>query len=329
MRPVVVLPPGSPGTIPIPRANAESPPTPPTDDAARSDPHTAAPNSAQARSRAPRPARPPVSTPPAPRSPWVRRRALRLWRRLRTVALAGAVGLLAGLVVLMLAGWAMVRGSPTWWRQVDPSDPRTIAWAEAVHRAVGQHLTERRTADPSRNPDDPDAPRWQSEPWSVRLEPHDANAWLNVELPRWLNASGDGHAWPNAFSQLQVEFREDQLFIGVRVEADGRSQVLSASLRPEVRADGSLWVPADWVHIGRLPIPAPWVLGEAEQRLPDLVPDELRRLPETRAMLRAFAGEHAIVQEPIVRLPDDRYVRLLNIRARHGRLEITCRTEAR
>ncbi len=327
---------------------------PPTDDAARSDPGRPAPRrrwdvrqstgpawlitcaGAAARAHAHIRARLLRDTPghgSAPHGVRGRRvRTLRAWRRVRLIAVTAAVALIAGACVLVLAGWAMVRGSPTWWRQIDPDDPRTIAWAETVHRAVGQHLTERRTGDQAHAASyvpESGGSRWQSEPWRVSLEPQDANAWLNVELPRWLNATGDGTGWPKAFSQLQVEFRDGHLYIGVRVEADGRSQVLSASLRPEVREDGSLWVPADWVHVGRLPVPAAWVLGEAEQRLPDLVPDELRRLPETRAMLRAFAGEHAIVQEPVVRLPDDRYVRLLSIRSRNGRLEVTCRTEAR
>lgn len=255
-----------------------------------------------------------------------RARALRWLRRVRLLLITTGIGLGAGAVVLTLAGWAMVRGSPPWWRQIDTDDARTIEWAEAVHRAVGQHLTERRDGDVAER--GPGEPRWQSEPWRVALRPMDANAWLNIELPRWLEASGEAAGFgPGGFSQLQVEFRDGLVHVGVRVETEGRLQVLSATLRPRVADDGALWVPADWVHVGRLPVPAGWVLDEAEARLSDVVPDEVRDLPEMRAMLRAFAGERAIVREPLVRLPDGRRVRLLDVRPRDGLLEVTCRTE--
>ena len=99
------------------------------------------------------------------------------------------------------------------------------------------------------------------------------------------------------------------------------------TLDPQIREDGSLWMPARWVSVGRLAVPGDWVIDHADRRRDQFIPEDLKDLPETAAMFRAFAGEAPIATDAVVTLGDGRVVRLLEMRPADGRLELTCRTE--
>lgn len=256
----------------------------------------------------------------------------RQWgRRLVLIAIWSAIGLsLLGVTLWMVLG-SMTSSAPAWWRHTDASAPHTIERAMILENAIASHLSLRRdsASDLSYSATGSVPEGWRSDPWSVALKSEDANAWLNVRLPVWLAGENEHFEWPEEVSDLQVHFDAPHVRLGAKVRVRGSEKFLSATLTPDLREDGSLWVKADWVHLGRLPIPASWVLGEAEARVDDIIPDELRTLPEARSFFRVMAGEEPVAERPVVRLPDRRLVRLLRLQAERGWVEITCITELR
>ncbi|MEZ6242510.1 MAG: hypothetical protein R3B57_05645 [Phycisphaerales bacterium] len=234
-------------------------------------------------------------------------------------------------IALLLAGsWiivgSMTRAAPAWWRRIDPDDIKTVQRANDLEGAISHHISMVRPGS-TEQPDGGPPGVWRTEPWTVAMRAEDANAWLNVRLPVWMARENERFEWPEEMSDLQVHFDAPLIRIGAKVYADGREHYLSATLTPELREDGSLWVKADWVHVGRLPIPASWVLGEAEARAEDLIPEELRDVPQARTFFRIVAGEEPMAERPVVRLPDNRRVRLVALKAEKGWVAITCRTE--
>ena len=252
-------------------------------------------------------------------------------RRLILILVWGLILLaLLGVTAWMVIG-SMTGSAPAWWRRTDPSAARTIERAMMLENAIASHLSLRRDSASdlvyTATGEVPEG--WRSDPWSVALKSEDANAWLNVRLPVWLAGENEHFEWPEEVTDLQVHFDAPHVRLGAKVRVRGTEQFLSATLTPELREDGSLWVKADWVHLGRLPIPASWVLGEAESRVDEIIPDELRSLPQAQSFFRVMAGEEPVAERPVVRLPDRRLVRLLRLEADRGWVEITCQTELR
>lgn len=238
--------------------------------------------------------------------------------------IATGVVTIALVSVAALCAYSLTRGVPPWWRQVRKDDHAT---AEAVEHGVINQLSHVRPTDKEFTPREGQS--WQSEEWSVSIKASDANAWLNARLPRWLANREPPVKWPDEISELQVEFDDGRIWIGARLTKGDRQQVLAASLRPELREDGSLWIPADGLELGALPIPQSWVLDRIRDARGELFPESVSELPEARDMFDAFAGKKAIVTEAIVRLEGGRRVRLLKFAARNGRLDMTFRTEKR
>ncbi|MEN0019352.1 MAG: hypothetical protein AAF747_00550 [Planctomycetota bacterium] len=246
-------------------------------------------------------------------------------RRLRRWAIASAVLLLAGTSVAVVFTRALVRSAPPWWRSVDAQDPRVADLAVRLENAVVTHLTSARPTASGLAADEP----WRSEDWSVAIGAPEVNAWLNARLPSWLASNTDFDQWPDELDDVQVEFRDGLVRVGVLVRAGAAQQVLSADLRPSVRPDGSVWLPAEWIHIGRLPVPASWVLGDAEEDGREYIPEPLLASGDAGDMFEVFEGLAAAGTEPIVSLGDGRQVRLLDVEPRDGRLVLTLRTERR
>jgi hypothetical protein len=199
-------------------------------------------------------------------------------------------------------------------------DPATINLAVNVENALINHVNEHKPVP--RGPGEP----WLSDPWKIRIDSSEANAWLNVRLPMWLNNQQEKFHWPRNMSDLQVDFADQQITVGARVRSGDRHQVLTATLEPRLEKDGQLWLPASWVNLGRLAVPASWVLERAKSGAAEYVPTDLRKLDETQRLFRAFEGLEPIANTFLFRL-DDRKVRILEIRAEAGVLEITCQTE--
>lgn len=246
-------------------------------------------------------------------------------RRLRRLFLISATIVISVVAVLVLLGISLTNARPLWWRSVNAGDPKTIALAEEIESAVTRQLSLHRETDTS--PIAAGGPRWRSREWSVSISASDANAWLNARLPRWLANRADEIRWPREIAEVQVDFDNGKIAVGARVVASGREQVLSATLVPEIHADGSLWTSATWLHAGQLPVPASWIIARLLDPARSVLPEEIRDIPEARDMFEAFDGRGALITTPVVKLGDGRRVRLLKVRPRDGRLEMTCRTE--
>ncbi len=234
------------------------------------------------------------------------------------------LGTTIGLVALALS-----QERPSWWRSVNAHDPEVIAIAESLENAVATLLTQARPPG-----EDGDATR----PWTVRIAAADVNAWLNARLPTWMESREDvKFEWPDSLQELQIDFRDGLIHVGARVSAAKRvdpdtrtGNYFSAAIAPQFRGDGSLWMPAKWVALGRLSVPASWMLREPEEiARTDRVPGELAAMPETRQVLAAFAGRLPALTNPTIKLGDGRRVRILAMTAADGRLAITCQTMLR
>ena len=259
---------------------------------------------------------------PAPTLARVRTRRppyFQLPRSARRLVIGGAIGVVLGACVGVLIAFTLVRSSPSWWRTILREDPATVELARQVEHDLIHHINEHRPA--------PGAPgeAWRSEPWTILIDAAGANAWLNVRLPLWLANQQEEFHWPRNMSDLQVDFDDNEITIGARVRSGDRFQVLTASLHPRIERMGRVWVPASWVNLGRLSVPASWVLERARSGTAEYIPPKLRNLEQTQRLFRAFQGLEPITDRSVFSLSGN-HVRILDIRARAGELEITCET---
>ncbi|MCC6320678.1 MAG: hypothetical protein IT438_04485 [Phycisphaerales bacterium] len=253
-------------------------------------------------------------------------------RRLLVAAVFIVIALLtAGALVAL----ALTQERPTWWRQIDPASPDTLSVAHAVENGMATALTQVR-------PEAPAAPAG-SEPWKVFITTDQANAWLSARLRGWLEdqaaregagvGGGRGVKWPAEVGTPQVSFERGIIRIGAMVERSTTSggprlQALSAVLRPDVRADGSFWCTASSVSIGRLPVPASWVLKPRASGLSSPAATSQSVPSQFSRVMDALAGRGPLLGSAIIRLADGRRVRILELDPQPGRLVITCRTES-
>ncbi len=251
-------------------------------------------------------------------------RAPRSW--LRRWGVAGLFVLIVVGTTISLVCVALSQERPTWWNSVNSKDPEIVAIAERLENAVATILTQAR---PPTDDGDP------AKPWTVRIAAADVNAWLNARLPTWMESREDvKFEWPESLQELQVDFRDGMIHVGAkvsaarRVEPDTRTgNYFSAAVAPQFKADGSLWMPAKWVAMGRLTLPASWMLSEPDDvASADRVPDEIAELAETKQVLAAFAGRQAAMLNPTIKLGDGRKVKVLAMTAADGKLAITCQT---
>jgi hypothetical protein len=289
------------------------------------------------------------------------RLALTVWRAagarprlLRRIAIAFALILTTLGVLIAFIVVSLLRTDPGWWRSMPP-----LAITEDTGNRVQNELT---TLITSARPFNDDG---RSVPWGMAINPEQANAWLNTKLRDWVRSrgianedyeprisaettttsaagAGEGEVgeegeWIDQIREVQVDFNGSRIAIGARINHQGAERVFSATLIPQVREDGSLWMLAQHVQIGRLSVPASWILpGAADQargeaRIVTASQNEdvdLTRLPEAQVMFEAFSGRQPMIDTPILRLPDGRRVRLLSLTTRDdGMLIVTCRTE--
>jgi len=216
----------------------------------------------------------------------------------------------------------MVRVAPSWWRPIDPHDPQTIARAERLESAVAGalHRTDREP-DPDATPE-----LWVSEPWGFAISQEHASAWLHVRLPRWVENKSESGRWPESIREVQVAFEDGLIRVGARLMDDGEQRLLSATIRPSLREDGSLWLKVEQARLGRLPLPSEWILSGALDQMraaaTDTGEDEL--LP---ALIEVLASIRPLSEDAIISLGDGRRVRLLGLQAKPGRIEVICQTE--
>jgi hypothetical protein len=234
---------------------------------------------------------------------------------------SGALAGVAGVCVAVLGSMAMMRAAPQWWRTVLREDPSTVALAERVEKSIINSAHTQWPAEGSQ------AGGYRSKPWTVEVNAAEVNAWLNVRLPMWMANQKARFKWPRNMSDVQVDFSPGRVTIGARVRAGDASRVLTATLAPELDGMGRLYARARWVNVGRLSIPAGWVLGTAQGSARGYIPPELMRLPETAHLFEAFEGAGPLLNRAVIKLGDQRRVRILRVQAREGKLLVTCRTE--
>lgn len=230
-------------------------------------------------------------------------------RRIHRWAVALAVVLVLAATGLWVLASGLTRLAPVWWRSSVADEPRTRALAERIENDVANAMY-RATA---------------GQVWSVGLRAPDANAWLNTRLGAWLANQDERFRWPERVRDVQVEFAEDRVHVGVEVVGGDGSQILSARLRPELGADGALWVRAESVYVGRLPLPAAWVL-EGSGASSGLPPGLLAH-PEADRLFNALTGRAPAHPNPVLELGDGRVVRLIAVEAAESMLRLTFRTE--
>ena len=244
------------------------------------------------------------------------------------------------LILLTLAGagvltaFLLVRTPPGWWRGLDPADPHVADAAQRVENGAATELTKvRPAAVPAIGPTTGSDER-ASEPWTIRISSADASAWLAARLRPWLESQDSKFVWPRDVERIEVEFESGRIEIAASLSANasgnsGRTQVLGAIVRPEIRA-GALWLSATSVSIGRLGLPASWLLrspanpGEPSSRT--FLPDSLFRAGRASDFLEALGGSRPVMKEPTLRLSDGRRVRIEKLDPHDGALDITCRT---
>lgn len=254
----------------------------------------------------------------------------------------------AGFIIVILAtatvliAVALSQDRPRWWTVVDAADPGVVSTAEAVENGIASALTQVRASGPG-----PGGTAAEARPWSVFITTEQANAWLNVRLKRWLTDQSEQGSidfnWPSELREVQVSFSPGLISIGARVmrpgasaSAEARPQVLAATLRPALAADGSLWFTAEQVQVGRLPLPASWIIGRARRSAGSRAGDgrgepaaELAQQPQAQRLLGALTGEGPVSQRPTIKLADGRRVRLVALEPGEGRLVVRCVTEQR
>lgn len=248
-------------------------------------------------------------------------------RRWLLVYIPGAM-LVAGLLALMALGLAGAR--PAWWRDIDPTNEHIAAAALRVENGAATQLTQiRRAADSNQT----------SAPWTIKLSSADANAWLAARLRPWLESQSAEFTWPEELRAVEVRFNAGRIDIGASVgdriaktpnAAASPARFITASLRPEFRESGSLWLPAASTSVGRLTLPSSWMLSRAapaaKRTGSKTLPDALRSMPELRDVISALSGERPLMQTPVIRIGDGRRVRLLKLEPRDDALYITCQT---
>lgn len=229
-----------------------------------------------------------------------------------------------GITLAFAASVSLTRAAPSWWTNPRDNDATRALATEVENAAVSQLYLARSQA----NGAPPEGTSWASEDWRVALHEEHINAWLAARLPRWLEGQPGVPEWPDDMSQLQVRFEPDAVRAGVRVDTQDGHRFLTASFKPEIDDRGALWLTASWIHVGRLPVPASWVIG-SETRPDGALPAELIDTPEAAAMLSMIQGKEPMLRVPLLDLEDNRRVRLLDVRVKSGRVELTMRTETR
>jgi hypothetical protein len=255
------------------------------------------------------------------------RSTIRRLRAQRRLLVAIGLSLISAVCLSAAALYALTKADPAGWSTLNSADPAVAQAAFALENAV---INQAHAARPG-NRAEPSRP-WLSEPWTVSLSQHDANSWLAASLPRWLANQQPPVRMPDELTGLQLRFTTGGISVAARVQNGSQSHIIAASFEPELRADGSLWMPASWISIGRLPVPASWILGriaDQSRQANSSIPESLLRLADSSTIIDSLQGRIPIVQTPEVRLADGRRVRLLKIEPREGEVWLTMQTVGR
>lgn len=248
------------------------------------------------------------------------------WRRRGPVLILLAIGLTVGATWGALYVGQRMKAAPDWWLTLPENDPAIMQTALDVENGISGELTKRRDLT------EQDLPRVgpvrASEPWAVRLESAQASAWLTERLPKWAAAEGWFADWPEELAELRLNFDGATIRLGARIRSGDKADgsYMSATLTPQFRTDGTVWLIADSVAIGTLPLPPGWVFSKSPDKAGAVLPEELQG-DDLEEIFKVFAGDHP-APDPLIRLGDGRRVRLVGIRPEEqGTVLLIFRTE--
>ncbi|NOG52878.1 MAG: hypothetical protein HND57_00875 [Planctomycetes bacterium] len=221
--------------------------------------------------------------------------------------------------------WSKAAARPEWWA-LPTQDVRVQASvASDVENSVVTALHEHRGSSES------------DQEWTLRLTEQEANAWLSTRLPKWsANQFPDSPVGDGTIGLVQVRFEPDLIRLGVQIyfgssdhnpsitevgdgtsvpaepEPDG-GHIISVCIRPEMVSDGDkMTVAIEDFMIGRLSLPA----SQAFSMIGDLLAD-------IQDVESAVSGAPFT---PMIRLVDDRAVRLLDVTVQDQLLIVRLRT---
>ncbi len=235
-----------------------------------------------------------------------RRLATSRARKLVAIGVIAATCLASAAMTFVVVALLLARESPSWWRTVDAENPRVIELAERVERAVVSSMHRARPI---------------GEPWTVAVTAPQANAWLNVKLPRWVHSRNA--QWPDQIGQVQTHFGDGRISVGVRIGSNEEDQIVAATVNPDLHDDGGLWLKQPSTNAGRLDIPAGWTIA----RLQSWLPPEIREREMTARMLDALRQRTPVLPSTYVDLEDGRRIRLVGLSIERDKLLLTCVTE--
>jgi len=236
--------------------------------------------------------------------------------------------------VALLSASFLASRAPAWWPV--RSNPRTeaVIAADLENAVVNQLHAARPMEGPSEGQKlsesagqtEGQPTGWTSALWSVSLSESDANAWLAARLPKWLANQDDPIEWPAELSVVQSGFEEGRLQVGAQVLDGRQTRYVSCQLRLWIDDRGRLWAPADWVRLGRLAVPAEWIVERAFGAAKP-ISRTIGAAHASQRVAAALRGEEPLLDNPVLKLADGRHVRLVRLLLKNGHVEITCRTE--
>lgn len=217
--------------------------------------------------------------------------------------------LIAGVIGVITARRLATR-PPEWWSPPVATDPATLETARAVENGVTTLLHQ---------------PHAASESWTLSLNEADANAWLAARLHDWVMNQDANTEWPEQLRDVSLDYRRGTITLGARVMLDEFPTILSATLVPSIDDDGAMWLKASSFAVGRLSVPASWMLRAGDSPLRRIVPSNLTDSRDAGPVLDVLAGEAPLTRRPILKLSDGRRVRVTAIQVDADRLLVTCK----
>lgn len=247
------------------------------------------------------------------------------WKLVRRSLAWAALSMVVGATILLPVLFSLGTARPLWWNAPDVADPGTAALAADLESTLVEQASMVRPTAAGFIPGVPG--EWRSDAWTVTVTSQQAAAWLNTRFPAWLVNRSESVKWPRELRAVAADFSDTSITLGGEFVLNGETRYLSADLSLGVREDGSLWTSADWLRVGRLPLPAGWILKRAANENRSMIPEAASDVPQMSAALKALAGEAAVAITPSLSLGDGRRVRLLSIAPGEGAIVVTCRTE--
>ena len=219
-----------------------------------------------------------------------------------------AVVVLAGFLTLVIGvGWWLAARPPAWWAEVDTASDEVVSISRAVENWAVSTMTRQHPADAR---------------WAVTIDEAEANAWLAVRLPLWVES--EYGPWPDRIRSVRIRFHDGRVIVGADIREPGADQprVVAAALELDVDQDGTARAGIGWTQINRLKLPGAIGL----KRLSDWI--DSAGEGEIAAGLSELVRGELNAESLGWRLEDGRVVTVHAIDVEGGRLRLTCSTSA-